>query len=126
MIIVQEQMAAMDDVMMKRFVDKSIVFIRINFPDWSRDQSDEALVKFINKMITFARSYDIRKEINIQKVMEYKITFNFSIPLPPRLALLLNKNDLCEEARLELFVWQLEDTLPLIELTLEDSDEVAP
>lgn len=77
-------------------------------------------------MISFARSYNIRKEINVQRLMEYKITFDFSIPLPTRLAKLLNRDDLSEEGRLELLVWHLEDTYPLTELTLDDPSEVAP
>lgn len=126
MIIRQEQMEAMDRAMMERFVDKSIEFIRINFPDWSSDRSDEALTGFINSMTTLARGHNIRKEINVQRMMEYKITFDFSIPLPPRLASLLNRDDLGEEGRLELLVWHLEDTSPLIELTLEDASEGSP
>lgn len=126
MIIRREQMEALDRAMMTRFIEKSIDFIRINFPDWSSEQSDEALTSFITTMTTLARSYQIRKEINVQKLMEYKITFDFSTPLPPHLAQLLNKDGLGEESRLELFVCRLEDTSPLIELYLEDISEGAP
>lgn len=125
-VIRREQMEAMDRSMMQRFIDKSIDFIRMNFPEWSSDQSDEALISFIRSMTALAQNYSIRKEINIQRLMEYKITFDFSIPLPSHLARLLKREGLGEESRLELLVWQLEDTLPLIELKLDDLAEEAP
>jgi hypothetical protein len=113
-------MEAMERGMMKRFIDKTVDFIRINFPEWSCRQSDDALIYFVETMIKLAEEHGIRKEISIQKLIAYKITFQFSTPLPPQLDFALNRAGLDEDSRLEFFVRQFEDMSPLIKLTLED------
>jgi hypothetical protein len=123
LVIRKEQMEAMERGMMKRFIDKTVDFIRINFPEWARQRSDNALTSFVETMIKLAEERDMRKEISIQKLIAYKITFQFSIPLPPQLDFTLRRAGLDEDVRLELFVRQLEEMSPLIKLTLEDGTE---
>jgi hypothetical protein len=77
-------------------------------------------------MILFAEEHDVRKEISIQKLIQYKINFQFDIPLPSQLDFVLKRTGLDEDIRLELFVRQLEDISPLIKLTVEDTVESKP
>lgn len=126
LVIRKEQMEAMERGMMKRFIDKTLDFIKINFPEWSSRQSDDTLNAFVVTMTQFAEEHDMRKEISIQKLIEYKITFQFSIPLPSQLDFILKRAGLDEDSRLEFFVRQLEDMSPLIKLTLEDATESLP
>lgn len=121
-----EQMEAMETAMMKRFIDKTVDFIRDNFPEWSSEQPVHVLIGFVTAMIGFAKEHDIRKEISIQKLIEYKITFKFPIPLPSQLRLILRRAGLDEDSRLEFFKRQVEDVSPLIKLTLEDATENLP
>jgi len=126
LVIRKEQTEAMERGMMKRFIDKTLDFIKINFPEWSSRQSDDTLNGFVVTMIQFAKDHNIRKEISIQKLIGYKITFGFSIPLTPQLEFILKRAGLDEDSRLEYFVRQLDDTSPLIKLTLEDAVESLP
>jgi hypothetical protein len=126
LVIRKEQTEAMERGMMKRFIDKTLDFIKINFPEWSNRQSDDTLNGFVVNMIKFAEEHSMRKEISIQKLIEYKITFGFSIPLPSQLDFILKKASLDEDVRLQFFVRQLEDVSPLIKLTLEDAAESLP
>lgn len=121
-----EQMEAMETAMMKRFVDKTVDFIRNNFPEWSSEQPVHVLIDFVTAMISFAKEHDIRKEISIQKLIEYKITTQFCIPLPLQLDLILRRAGLDEDSRLEYFKHQIEDMSPLIKLLLEDANENLP
>jgi len=126
LVIRKEQTEAMERGMMKRFIDKTLDFIKINFPEWSSRQSDDTLNGFVVTMIQFAKDHNMHKEISIQKLIGYKITFGFSIPLPPQLDFVLKRAGLEEDCRLAFFVRQLEDTSPLIKLTLEDAVESLP
>lgn len=123
LVIRKEQMEALERGMKERFTNKTLDFIRINFPEWSGQHSDEALTAFVGTMMRFAEEHDIRKEISIQRLIEFKITFRFDIPLRSQLDAALKKVGLDEDRRLELFVRQLEDVSPLIKLTLEDAPE---
>ncbi|MCM0084224.1 hypothetical protein L4X63_21815 [Geomonas sp. Red32] len=118
----KEQIEAMERAGMKRFIGKTIDFIRTNSPEWRR-QSDETLTAFVETMISFAEEHGLRKEISIQKLIAYKITDQFAIPLPSQLELILRRPGLDEDSRLEYFLRQLEDMSPLIKLRLEDVAE---
>src|SRR5689334_9531352 len=122
LVIRPEQMEAMEQAMMRRFIDKTLDFIRINFPEWSRKQPGDVLTEFVMTIINFAEEHDVRNEINIQKLIEYKITFEFSIPLRSQLDSILKRADLDEDSRLEYFKRQIEDMSPLIKLTLDDAE----
>lgn len=126
LVIRPEQMEAMERATMKRFIDKTLDFIRINFPEWSSEQPDGVISEFVVTMIKFAEEHDIRKEISIQKLIEYKITFKFSIPLLSQLDSILKRTGLDEDSRLEYFKRQIEDMSPLIKLTLDDAAESLP
>ncbi|GFO58414.1 hypothetical protein GMST_07390 [Geomonas silvestris] len=119
LVISERQMEAMGKAMMDRFVAITLDFIRINFPEWSGSQSNDALTAFVRSMIKFAQEHEIRQEISIQKLIEYKILFQFDTPLSPQLVSILTKVDLAEDSRLEYFKRQIEDLSPLIKLTLE-------
>lgn len=121
-----EQMEAMERAMMTRFVDKTVDFIRTNFPEWSGGRPDHVLIEFVTSMIKFAQQHDIRQEITIQKLIAYKITFQFSIPLRSQLDSILRRTGLDEDSRLEYFKRQVEDLSPLIKVTLEDAAEELP
>lgn len=126
LVIRKEQSEVMERGMMRRFINKTLDFIRINFPEWSSGQSDDTLNVFIVTMIRFAEEHDLRKEISIQKLIEYKIIFQFDIPLPSRLNCILKRAGLEEASRLMYFVRQLEDMSPLIKLTLQGATENLP
>ncbi|WP_183362616.1 hypothetical protein [Geomonas limicola] len=113
-------MEAMGKAMMERFVTITLDFIKMNFPEWSRNQTDDVLTVFVRTMITFSQEHGIRQEIGIQKLIAYKILFHYDIPLSPQLASILTKADMTEESKLEYFLRQFEDLSPLIKLTLED------
>jgi hypothetical protein len=118
-----EQMAVMESTMMKRFIDKTLDFIRINFLEWSSQQTDDVLTGFVRDMIKFAQDHEICKEISIQKLIEYQIDFKFSIPLRSQLENTLRRPGLDEDSRLEYFKRQIEDLSPLIKLKPEDPAE---
>jgi hypothetical protein len=126
LVIGKEQMEAMEQRMMNRFVDKTLDFIRINFPEWGSGQSDDVLSEFVVTMTKFAQEHDMRAEISIQKLIAYQIIFGLSLPLPSKLVFVLKRAGLDEDSRLEYFVRQLEDMSPLIKLTLEDPAERLP
>lgn len=126
LVIGERQMEAMGKGMMDRFVAITLDFIRINFPEWSSNQSEDTLTAFVRSMIKFAQEHEIRQEISIQKLIEYKILFQFDIPLSPQLASILRKVGLGEDTRLEYFKRQFEDLSPLIKLTLDDATEKVP
>jgi hypothetical protein len=125
-VIGPEMMEAMERDSMKRFIAKTLAFIRMNFPEWSSAHPEDVLHEFILAMIKFAQEHDIREEISIQKLIAYKITFQFSIPLRSQLDSILKKSGLDESSRLEYFQRQIEDMSPLIKLELADAAESLP
>jgi len=126
LVIGEEQMNAMEHIMMTHFIDITLDFLKLNFPEWISNRTDAALTSFIWDMIHFAQEHDIRSEISIQKLIAYKILYQYPIPLSPQLDFVLTRAGLAEGSRLEYFKRQVEDLSPLIKVTLEDATELWP
>lgn len=126
LVIEEEQMNVLGQAEMKHFIDITLDFLKLNFPEWSRNQTGAALTSFISDMIHFAQEHDIRREIGIQKLIAYKIIYQYPIPLSPQLDFVLTRAGLDEDSRLEYFKRHIEDVSPLIKVTLDDETEKVP
>jgi len=104
---------------LEQFISTSLLFLRENFPEWSQTKEDKFLRDFINKMIQFGREYNILKEINVQKLMAYKIEYDFVMPLKNDRKIKLNQQDFEEDYRMDQFYIALESNYRLIPITLE-------
>lgn len=73
LVIKETQLDAFKIVAREKFIQKSLIFLKENFYSWSREQSEDDLVEFINKMIDFGAKMGIHKEINVQKLMVFHL-----------------------------------------------------
>ena len=123
-IITKQQMEAFQQAEVEKFVEISVVFLQENFTDWCEGKGREAIEQFIREMMTFGKQYGIYTEINIQKLMHYKIEFDFDIPLQTALATELRKPDIHEDHRVNFFYEKLIPNNTLNKTsTEEDEDE---
>lgn len=80
-VIKNKQMEAFRQIEVEKFVQKSVVFLQNNFADWCVDKERDEIEAFIYEMIDFGEQYDIKKQLNLQKLMFFKIEFGFDVPL---------------------------------------------
>jgi len=68
-------MEAFQEIEREKFIVKSLHFLEKNFPEWCADKDENERREFINFSIDFGEKYDIRKEINLQKMMVFDIQY---------------------------------------------------
>jgi len=119
LVIRKEQMALFQSHALEQFIIKSISFLKKNFLVWSLHRSDEAIRLFVEETIRFGGGYNIRKQINLQKIMHYQIEYSFEIPLSGYLQERLAGKDLNETQRVERFYFGLIKNQHLVEMRLE-------
>ncbi len=96
-------MEAFRQIKVEKFVQKSIVFLRQNFPEWCANKEQEEIETFIHEIIVFGEQYEIRKQLNFQKLMHFKIKYEFDIPLVEHLEAILSPVDMNESYRVKCF-----------------------
>ena len=104
MLIIKDiQMEAFRRIEVEKFVQKSVVFLQENFPDWCANKEQDEIEAFIHEIITFGEQYEIRKQLNLQKLMHFKISYEFDIPLVEHLEAILSPVDTNESYRVKCF-----------------------
>ncbi len=96
-------MEAFRQIEVEKFVQKSVVFLRQNFPEWCEGKEEQEIEAFIHEIIAFGEQYEIRKQLNLQKLMHFKITYEFDIPLVEHLEAILNKKEWGENYKIKCF-----------------------
>ena len=104
LILRKEQMDAMANAMQKNFLFRSLSVLERKSEIWSRDRTDDEKRKFVEDMVEFAHGNEIFKEMNIQKLMVWKLEHDYAIPLTAYLSFILNRPAFYEEYRLEQFL----------------------
>lgn len=102
-ILKNKQIETFKEIERGKFVEKSLVFLDYNFPDWTKGKKEKELKKFINDMIDLGEQYHIFKEINVQKLMFYKINFDFEIPVLEKFEEIIKPQALSEDKRIQKF-----------------------
>lgn len=97
------QMEVFEYQSMGLFIKKSIPFLKENAPKFTKEKSDDELEKLIIKAIQFAESHNIKKEINVRRIMLLKIEHDFSYKLTDNLKFGLSGTSFGEDYRLDKF-----------------------
>ena len=124
LIIRNEQQQALKIAAMSSFIVNCKQFIEQNAPEWCIDKSDDDKHQFVEEMIEFSHDCHIYNEDSIQRLIYYKIEYDFSIPLSPYRKSLLEREKFDEDYRIEQFHDSLasgEDELTLV--TLENNED---
>jgi hypothetical protein len=122
-VIRQEQIDAMAEAMMKRFTVKSILFLENEAPSWCQNQSEGEIAQFVNEMVEVSQLNKVFSEMNIQKIMMWKIEYDFEVPLDGCLRSILNNETGTEDYRLEQFFKEITSTHELRAVTLDGNDD---
>lgn len=101
--ISQNQFLVFKNVYIEKFIIDSIEFLNSNFAQWVKNKSKDELDNFVRDTIEFAQLYSIKKEINVQKLMYFRINFNFPIPLTIEHRNLLLETEKNEDGRMRNF-----------------------
>jgi len=115
----KEQNAVLSENLMAGFKARTLLFLKENASEWCKDQDDEQLRDFIDSMIEFAQGCHVLNEDNMQKLMLYKIEYNFDIPLTDYKQMKLAREDFGEDYRMSQFYLALTTQQDLIRITLE-------
>ena len=114
----EEQMSAMAADMLERFIAKTVLLLEEGVSECGQDKSGEHKKDFVRFMIGFARTNNVLKEINIQKLAVWHLVFDFAIPLTDYFNSVLNMEDLDENDRMERFYSVIKKPVGLIEVSL--------
>lgn len=117
----KEQETILADSMLKTFTFKTLSFLEKYAPSWCEKRGDAEKIEFIDSLIAFAHKHHVFQEINIQKLILYKIEYDFPIPLSNFRHLKLCRESFCESYRIDHFLLTLISGRELIHITL-DSD----
>lgn len=99
MIIATQQLEALGAPHKEAFIVKTLVFLRKECGLWAELKTEEEIIGHIVEMIKVGDEFDIRKEINIQKVIYYQIKCDLSLPFTSRLQSILAPEGLNEDTR---------------------------
>jgi len=99
----QKQIANFTKIEEAKFVQKTVVFIKYNYRDWTKNRSDEELEDFVNEMILIGKKSEIFKEVNIQKLIFLNIQFQYPLPLTFAHRILLKEENIDEDHRVKKF-----------------------
>jgi len=120
MIIKTNQLAKLSVIKVEEFVKKTIAFLHENFVEWAESKDDPELKKYVNSMIDFGKKYKINKKTNIQKLIQYHIHYNFTIPLHKKLEGCLTEYKYNEDHRVEIFfIYVKSEKYKLTQITLD-------
>jgi len=99
--ITSSQIAFLAKIEKEKFVQKSLLFLNYNFPEWAKGKSEEELKIFVNQVINMAMQYDLSKERSVQKLMYFIIQFQMPIPLSKELSNILTPSNTTEALRIK-------------------------
>ena len=114
----EEQNIAMAADMRERFISKTVLLLEEGVSGWGQDKSTEEKREYVGFMIEFARTNNVVKEINIQKLAVWHLVFEFEIPLSNYYKSVLNIKGLDENNRIEGFYEVIKSPVNLIEVSL--------
>ncbi|HRH49184.1 MAG TPA: hypothetical protein PLP23_10555 [Panacibacter sp.] len=106
--IFKKQLLVFNLLKYEEFIIKAVGFIKLNFPEWCREKMDDDVKKYILFMIQFSEKYNIYTEINVIKLIEYKLEFNFDLVKYKVLENTLMNLDISEDERIANFYLNLE------------------
>lgn len=105
MVLRKEQLAHFGQLTRKRFIQKTLKFLRDNFPEWSKDKSEEVLVTYTHDAIAFGEHYGVKRQVNVQKLMALDIGHGLFALEQPEVIAVLEADDLHQDRKIEeLFI----------------------
>ena len=99
MIIKVEQIATLGTPAKEKFILKTIEFLRENTPEWAEEKDGQEIRGPIEEMIKIGKELNIKKEVNIQKLLYYSKTKELQIPFSAAIQEILKTPDLGEDLR---------------------------
>ncbi|MBP6311718.1 MAG: hypothetical protein KA408_05570 [Flavobacteriales bacterium] len=101
MIIAQQQLEALGAPHKEAFIAKTLVFLRKECAQWAMNKEDEVIVESIENMIYFAKRYDVKKEVNVQKLLYHWIQSELELPFKQPLKDALMQENVSEDKRVK-------------------------
>lgn len=98
-----KQIASFEKSERTKFVQKTVVFLKYNYYEWTQGKSDKELEQYVESMIALGKKYEIYKEINIQKLLFLNRQFSFALPLTFAHRNVLMEEGLDEDSRIKQF-----------------------
>ena len=107
----------------QNFVAKCVLFVDNNFADWCADKAADEKQSFVNLMVDFAHAHNVMGELNIQKLIFWKIEYDFAMPLADYQQYKLQRKEFDENYRVAQFFNYITGTESLIKITLDGNTE---
>lgn len=107
MIVKLNQLAQLGERKKNLFIQKTVSSIEKSKVDWVLGINKAEIEEFVSETVGFANAYNIYKESNLVKLIEYRVGFKFNLPLQMNLEKYLKESDLNEDKRIETFYYSL-------------------
>lgn len=107
MIIKEEQIRELGAGSKQDFVERTLLFLCENTPEWAEQRSDDEARSYITSVIELAGDRSITKEINIQKILYYCIRYGIQIPFRKRMEEVLGFESPGEDERIKNMIKEI-------------------
>jgi len=104
MIITNQQINSLGASSKEEFVQKTIVFLKENTPYWASNRTEEEIREHVVRMIEEGRQVEVKKEINIQKLLYNWIRYDLMLPFSEKVDGILRQSAEHEDDRLHTLI----------------------
>ncbi|NEN23565.1 hypothetical protein G3O08_08635 [Cryomorpha ignava] len=104
MLIRTAQIEALGTPKKEKFIEKTIAFLKENTPKWAESKTDDQISATIENMIELGRERNIKKEINIQKLLFHWIKYELKTPPSPEIDAELIQESRSENYRVKCMI----------------------
>lgn len=74
-----EHELAFKESTINNFIDRAVLWLETEFPDWSSVREQKEKRKLVVDMIDFGKKYEVSLEASIIKLLKHYLDFNFSM-----------------------------------------------
>lgn len=104
MLIRPAQIEALGSPHKAKFIEKTITFLRESIPEWAESKNDDQVKTSIESILEIGKERNIKKEINIQKLLYHWIKYDLNIPPSQQIDTQLVQDGLSEDYRVKCMI----------------------
>ena len=97
------QIAAIEMVLVSKFIDNTVLFLKEHFTAWASTKTDSEITAQVQSLLETAKEFSIRAEINLVRFIICVIKCSLTFPAHLALMTILTNQEINESVRVEIF-----------------------
>ena len=103
MRINNNQLVVVEKVLVSKFVNATVLFLKEHFTEWASTKTDSEITAQVQSLLETAKEVKIRAEINVMRFIICVVKCSLIFPVPPELISILMNGEANESVRVEIF-----------------------